>query len=79
MIMRTGSSVQPQDRLAHKLVLSGMATLLFVDSDSSRCWIDFVPEPILSNAARIILTDLTSLRKGIKEYVRRLQLGNIPW
>ena len=32
-ILRTGSSVVPQDELAHKLVLSGMATLLHVDND----------------------------------------------
>ena len=75
IIMRTGSSVQPQDKLAHKLVLSGMATLLYVDSDSSRCWIDFIPEPMVSNGARTIMTSFRSLSKSINEYVRRLELG----
>lgn len=74
-ILRTGSSVVPQDELAHKLVLSGMATLLHVDVDGSRCWMEYVPEPILSNVARNVLLDIKGYAKAIKEYVKRLQLG----
>jgi hypothetical protein len=52
-IMRIGSKVVAQDELAHKLVLSGMATLINVDIYGSRCLVEYIPEPILSNAARI--------------------------
>ena len=75
LILRTGSQVVPQDELAHKLVLSGMATLLYVDIDGSRCWVEYIPEPILSNAARIALTKIGILEKAIKEYLKRLQIG----
>ena len=75
LILRTSSSVVPQDELAHKLVFSGMATLLRVDTEGSRCWIEYVPEPVLSNSARIILTDLQNLKKALNQYLSRLRLG----
>jgi hypothetical protein len=76
LIMRLGSKVVPQDELAHKLVLSGMATLISVDIGGSHCLVEYIPEPILSNAARIALTNVGKYKKAIKEYVRRLQLGS---
>ena len=76
LILRTGSQVISQDDLAHKLVLSGMATLLNIDLEGSRCWVVYVPEPILSNNARIILTSIKALDNAIAVYVRRLQLGS---
>jgi hypothetical protein len=76
LIMRIGSKVVAQDELAHKLVLSGMATLINVDIYGSRCLVEYIPEPILSNAARIALTNVGKYKKAIKEYVRRLQLGS---
>jgi hypothetical protein len=53
-----------------------MATLISVDIDGSRCIVEYIPEPILSNAARIALTNVVTFKKAIKEYVRRLQLGS---
>ena len=75
LIMRTGSSVVPQNELAHKLVLSGMATLMYVDSQFSRTSVEYIPEPMLSNVSRILLTKITSFSKALSEYVGRLQLG----
>jgi hypothetical protein len=74
-VMRTGSSVVPQDAFAHHLVLSGLATLIHVDVDGSRCFIEYVPEPILSNTARIHLTKMRNFNKSLAEYVKRLQAG----
>jgi hypothetical protein len=76
LIMRIGTKVVPQDELAHKLVLSEMATLIKVDVDGSYCLVEYIPEPILSNAARIALTKMKTFKKAIKEYVRYLQLGS---
>ncbi len=75
LIMRTGSSVTPQDKLAHRLVLSSMATLMYVDVDGSRCYIEYVPEPILSNNARLLLNHRSSYVKSLKDYVKRMELG----
>ncbi len=74
-VMRTGAEVLPQDHLAHKLVLSGMATLPFADTEGSRCLIKYIAEPILSNAARIKMSSLEFLSKAIKDYIRRLDQG----
>ena len=74
-ILRTGSTVVPQDSLAHKLVMSGMATLLHVDVDGSRCWTEYVPEPILSNVSRNTLLNMRNYAKSIEEYVKRLKIG----
>lgn len=75
LVLRTGSSVVPQDQLAHKLVLSGMATLLQVDISGSMCLIEYVPEPVLSNSARFALLSNNNYVKSIREYVKRLKLG----
>lgn len=75
-ILRTGSVVVSQDDLAHRLVLSGMATLLNIDLDGSRCSVVYVPEPILSNNARLMLTNINFYEKTLSEYLRRLQLGS---
>lgn len=74
-ILRTGTSVVPQDQLAHKLVLSCMATLVNVDIEGSSCRVEYVPEPMLSNVARNVLLNINNYDKAIKEYLRRLQLG----
>jgi hypothetical protein len=74
-LLRIGSSVSPQDPLAHKLVLSGMATLIQVDLDGSRCLIEYVPEPLLANVARTCMCDHEFYAKAIKEYLKRLELG----
>ncbi len=75
LILRTGSSVTPQDKLAHRLVLSSMATLMYVDVDGSRCYIEYVPEPILSNNARLLLNHRSSYVKSLKDYVKGMELG----
>ena len=75
LILRTGSSVVPQDQLAHQLVLSGMATLTYVDVDGSRCYMEYIPEPLLSNNARLLLNQKSAFVKSLKDYIKRLELG----
>lgn len=75
IILRTGSTVVPQDQLAHRLVLSGMATLTYVDVTGSRCYMEYIPEPILSNNARLIMNNKDSYIRSLDEYVKRLELG----
>ncbi len=75
LIMRTGSTVTPQDHLAHRLVLSGMATLAYVDVDGSRCYIEYIPEPILTNNARLQMYNRSFYIKGLDEYNKKMELG----
>ena len=75
LILRTGSSVVPQDMLAHELVLSGMATLTYVDSQGSRCFMEYVPEPMLSNNARLQLMNRISFVDSLQEYIKKLECG----
>ena len=56
-------------------MLSGMATLLFADTEGSRCLIKYIAEPVLSTAARIKMSSLEFLSKAIKDYIRRLDQG----
>ncbi len=74
-MLRTGAEVLPQDELAHRLVLSGMATLLFVDIEGSRCSIKYTAELVLSNTVRIQMNSLKFLSEAIKQYIRRLDQG----
>ena len=74
-VLRTGAEVLPQDELAHKLVLSGLATLLYIDVEGSRCLIKYTAEPILSNAARIEMCSIEFLSTAIKHYIDRLDQG----
>ncbi len=75
IVLRTGSSIIPQDPLAHRLVLSGLATLVHVDMNGSRCLIKYVPEPLVANSARLKLLNNEAFVKGLSEYVRCLRLG----
>ncbi len=71
-VMRTGASVVPSCSLAHKLVLSGMATLEYVDVLGESCYVSYCPEPVVANAARLYcgsLANLSSVMKQFLEYV----------
>lgn len=60
-VMRTGAPVVPSCQLAHRLVLSGMATLEFVDVDGESCYVSYCAEPVLASAARLYCGSLDNL------------------
>jgi hypothetical protein len=74
-IMRTGALIIPQSSLSHELVLSGLATLLHVDTEGNNCLTCYFPEPMLSNAARIRMTDDCRFLAGLEEFLIRMNAG----
>ncbi len=74
-IIRTGALIIPQSVLSHQLVLSGLATLLHVDPDGINCLTYYFPEPIVSNAARIRMTDDVKFANGLSEFLLQMNAG----
>ncbi len=71
-VLRTGAPVVPSCNLAHRMVLSGMATLEYVDVFGESCYVSYCPEPVLAGAARLYCGSLNGLGivlKQFKEYV----------
>ena len=75
LIIRSGLQVAPPDELTHKLVLKGMALLKYVDFPGTRCLIEYVPEPVLSTAAKFIMSSDADFLTGLMELVRLQHLG----
>ena len=68
-VMRTGAPVVPSCQLAHRLVLSGMAALEWVDVEGESCFVSYCPEPVLSNAARLFAGSLDNLNLVLAEFL----------
>jgi hypothetical protein len=68
-VLRTSAPVVPSCPLAHKLVLSGMATLEYVDAVGESCYVSYCPEPVLSNAARLFTGSLINFDVVLEEFV----------
>ena len=68
-VLRTGAPVVPSCELTHKLVLSGMALLQYVDVFGESCEVSYCPEPILSSAARLFAGSLDNLRIVLKQFL----------
>ncbi len=74
-IIRTGALIIPQSPLSHQLVLSGLATLLHVDAFGSNCLTYYHPEPLVSNAARLRMTDDVRFARGLGQFLLRMNSG----
>ena len=66
--MRTGAPVVPSCQLAHRLVLSGMATLEYVDVLGESCYVTYCAEPVLASAARLYCGSLDNLKTVLTEF-----------
>ena len=66
LLVRICAAVSPQGTFASRLVQSGMATLLFVDEKGEDCYSTYVAEPVLSNAARELLSETARFLKAVE-------------
>ncbi len=73
-VLRTGAPVVPSCSLAHKLVLSGMATLEYVDVLGESCFMSYSPEPVAANAARLLCGSLANLGTVLNQFLDYVNL-----
>ncbi len=74
-IIRTGALILPQNALSHQLVFSGLATLLHIDPEGNNCLTHYFPEHIVSNPARVRMTDDVRFANGLKQFLMRMNVG----
>ncbi len=74
-IMRMGASMNPQDPFSRRLVLTGLATLRYVDFNEFDCEVNYSVEPVVANVARVLIGSLDDLKVALEDYVRRLNRG----
>ena len=66
LLVRICASVSPQGSFSNRLVQSGMATLLYVDENGEDCYSTYVAEPVLSGAARELLSNISRFQTSIE-------------
>ena len=75
LMVRICVSVSPQGDLVHKMVQSGLATLLYVDVLGLKCFTTFIPEPVVSNSARQILVSEMNMKTALTRLVTEISRG----
>jgi hypothetical protein len=77
LLVRICAAICPQGDLVNRMVQSGMATLMHIDATGCQCFTTFVAEPVLSNAARLVLNVGDGMLAAVEELYKQIGRGII--